>query len=581
MEYKKQTTKELIEKILSKGVRDMPTNPGALGYTEEQIKAFYYIPEKNILILISNIEDEILRVVSKSSLEVNEILSLSINHENFKIGYIESLTLTSFNRKPKMGDSFSGLCKTNDDYAYAFVATVTSVDNENSVVEVKFTKVVLLYDADFYIDVTKKLNKLIFDGNGNKFLANNGEYKEIVGGGTTVTVNGEAVEIFSADNYLKNTDIDKTYGITRESNSNKLTLTSVNDNEMNLRNSWSWSKYRAVLLSNFDHLLKLGLINNAETLTEEEKAAAQNWLGATNEEYVDNKFNGANKAVSFVNYSSMITSLNTLSNGAYSVGQNIMIVTLEVPDLWVSEVMEESATYEYVSDTDFTALLKTQGYVQVGYFKLSALETQKVDLPEYVKFTDYASPSKAGVVKTSQAHGTSMDVGGIIKTQPAIPSAIATKSNSHQPIVPKYIDDAVKIGITTNTITLTDEEKKNAQNWLGVGSYQHCITLRSYYEGEADEEITLYVTLSSSDEITLADFYQRLNGMSLFGEYGIFESGSYVPLTVCIATVSNNNIRVVYNQDSEYYMSPWIIDITEDTETTYWNTYDIVTEVGE
>ena len=106
---------------------------------------------------------------------------------------------------------------------------------------------------------------------------------------------------------------------------------------------------------------------------------------ATNKKYVHNLFNGANKAVSFVNYSAMITSLNTLDNTAYSVGQNVMIVTLNVPDLWVSEIAEESVSYEYVSDTDFTTLLETQGYVQVGYYKLSALETQKVDLSEYAK----------------------------------------------------------------------------------------------------------------------------------------------------------------------------------------------------
>lgn len=105
---------------------------------------------------------------------------------------------------------------------------------------------------------------------------------------------------------------------------------------------------------------------------------------ATNK-YVDDRLNGANKAVSFINYSSMITSLDALDNTAYDVGQNIMIVTLEVPDLWVSEIMGQSVAYTYISDTDFINQLNTNGYVQVGYYKLSALETQKVDLSEYAK----------------------------------------------------------------------------------------------------------------------------------------------------------------------------------------------------
>ena len=77
------------------------------------------------------------------------------------------------------------------------------------------------------------------------------------------------------------------------------------------------------------------------------ESSASSTLDSANA-YADNKFNGANKAVSFVNYSSMITSLNTLSNTSYSVGQNIMIVTLNVPDLWVSEVAETSVAYTYV-----------------------------------------------------------------------------------------------------------------------------------------------------------------------------------------------------------------------------------------
>lgn len=101
--------------------------------------------------------------------------------------------------------------------------------------------------------------------------------------------------------------------------------------------------------------------------------------------YVDDKFNGANKAVSFINYSSMIASLNTLGNTSYNVGQNIMVITLEVPDLWVSEITEEINPYTYVSDDDFINELKTNGSVQVGYYKLSALETQKVDLNDYIK----------------------------------------------------------------------------------------------------------------------------------------------------------------------------------------------------
>lgn len=225
---------------------------------------------QEILSYVSVILETLDTVSRETPLVSNETFVLDVTHESIVVGYNASLPLSSFNKTPVQGDKFWGICKTNDNYAYSFVATVTSVDNENSVVEVKFTKVVLLYDANIYVyvlnkiplvvdetlllpvthdkiyvgyansidinslnktptkdetffglckttdgyvysflakitetdytdgfanfefievtllhnanidkEVTNKLNKIIFDGNGDKFLADNGEYKEI------------------------------------------------------------------------------------------------------------------------------------------------------------------------------------------------------------------------------------------------------------------------------------------------------------------------------------------------------------------------------------------------------------------
>ena len=128
---------------------------------------------------------------------------------------------------------------------------------------------------------------------------------------------------------------------------------------------------------------------------------------------------GANQSLSFGDYSTMISVFNSLNNDTYRVGQNILIVTLNVPDLWVSEVLEESAVYTYTTDEDLTALLKEQGYIQVGYYKLSALETQKVDLTEYVKNTDIATSSKAGIVKVNEkTYGSKIIGSGVLCGNP-------------------------------------------------------------------------------------------------------------------------------------------------------------------
>jgi hypothetical protein len=92
---------------------------------------------------------------------------------------------------------------------------------------------------------------------------------------------------------------------------------------------------------------------------------------------------GSDKAVSFENYSTMISTLNNLDKSSYQVGKIILIATRDVPDLWVSSVESISLGYPNISDTLIVEDLNSLGSIQVGYFKLSALETQKVDLTEY------------------------------------------------------------------------------------------------------------------------------------------------------------------------------------------------------
>ena len=183
---------------------------------------------------------------------------------------------------------------------------------------------------------------------------------------------------------------------------------------------------------------------------------------AVPKKYADNLFNGANKAVSFVNYLSMITSLNSLGKTSYSVGQNIMIITLEVPDLWVSEIAETSVAYTYVSDDDFINELNTNGSVQVGYYKLSALETQKVDLIEYVKNTDYAKRNGVhGLVKISAPFGIDLPNGssGAIAINPATNDQINNKTSVYRPIVPANFDYAMSTNYLIGESAPTTETK--------------------------------------------------------------------------------------------------------------------------
>lgn len=111
---------------------------------------------------------------------------------------------------------------------------------------------------------------------------------------------------------------------------------------------------------------------------------------------------GAQQAVSYEDYTTLISSLSILAKDHYRVGQSIYIETVEVPDLWVSGILSEFTPFVYVNDEQFVLDLNTNGHIDIGFFRLAQLETGKVNLPEYVKFTDRDTFVKGGVTKNSE-----------------------------------------------------------------------------------------------------------------------------------------------------------------------------------
>ena len=86
---------------------------------------------------------------------------------------------------------------------------------------------------------------------------------------------------------------------------------------------------------------------------------------------------------------------------------------------------------------------------------------------EKVGFTDYATGDKAGVVRI-YAGGITIGDKGKISISKATDTEINYKGNEYKPIVPKNLDYAVKMGITANQLTLTEDEQAAAQEWLGI-----------------------------------------------------------------------------------------------------------------
>ena len=99
------------------------------------------------------------------------------------------------------------------------------------------------------------------------------------------------------------------------------------------------------------------------------------------------------------------------------------------------------------------------------------LGSTAVDLTGYVKNTDYATSSTGGTIIISTYYGTAIYGDGKIY---AVRRTLNEYNNSDtgsfisKGTLENAKNDIVKRAITSNDITLTDEEKASAQSWLGI-----------------------------------------------------------------------------------------------------------------
>lgn len=175
---------------------------------------------------------------------------------------------------------------------------------------------------------------------------------------------------------------------------------------------------------------------------------------------------GAQKGVSFTNYYNAVQNINSYEYDKYIIGQSVYIITREVPDLWVSAKYETSVPYVYTTDDAIVEALKTSGVIRFGRYQLSPLETGKVDLTGYVKNTDYATSTTGGVVKVNAA-GLAM-YQGQIRIQGASNIEIFGKQQAYNPITPSTLDYAVKVGVVSNTQSMSEQEQTAARTWIGA-----------------------------------------------------------------------------------------------------------------
>lgn len=237
---------------------------------------------------------------------------------------------------------------------------------------------------------------------------------------------------------------------------------------------------------------------------------------------------GANQALSYGNYPTMITAFNNLDDDVYNVGQNIYIITTEVPDLWISSIESTSVQYDYRGDVNFVNSLKTNGYVQVGYYKLSALETQKVDLTNYVQKTDYASGTVGGVIKSSANYGTQVASSGIFygstrtyaQYNDGNSNVLICKGTLENVITGKGLyskpDDGIpKTDLTSEVQTSLDKADTALQEHQSLEGY---VTTTDY----ADSDIGGVVKVSTSNGFSMSSGSLRASTLT----YSAYESAA-------------------------------------------------------
>ncbi len=146
------------------------------------------------------------------------------------------------------------------------------------------------------------------------------------------------------------------------------------------------------------------------------------------------------------------------------------VVVTELP----TENIDESAIHLKPSSDPQSQNAYDEYIYTNGNWECIGTANVKVDLTDYVKNTDYATASKGGVIKAQNVNqvnrGVYISSEGFLSLKIATEAEIKAKSaNTYNVISPANLDKAVKEGLTTNTIELTEEEKAAAQNWLGVG----------------------------------------------------------------------------------------------------------------
>lgn len=266
--------------------------------------------------------------------------SVSLSDRTVQVATLFSVDITKFNRKPIKNELFVAIAYDVQGSTYAIRSAVRSVSTDS--VSCKITKVNILHDEERLSDTVSKAGDTM---TGPLEVSNAGGIESVS---------------YQSDRLHQKT------GYSERS----IFLPPIRENTPSEENpSAGYLDETLAARSELDPI-----IDKLDTVEEIAK--------------------GAQIAESFTSYEEMVEVLrgemlggsDGLTELKYRKGQSIYIETVDVPDLWVSRVEEDNFNaYLYTSDDAIVSALATNGYIQVGHYRLAQLENGKVNLPDYVK----------------------------------------------------------------------------------------------------------------------------------------------------------------------------------------------------
>ncbi len=194
-------------------------------------------------------------------------------------------------------------------------------------------------------------------------------------------------------------------------------------------------------------------------------------------------------------------------------------------------------------------------------------------LNQSVKYNDYVTATKAGIVRVNNGYGTSVMGEGTLGIARASGADIDAKVDNYKPIVPMNLNYAVKRALTDPTVggtqfpkTWSDEDKLKAKTTLGVvdGSiiYKHTISFTAKYLSSDNNEVNenINVVYYSENNQTSGNFehdngeYLYVVGDGVIGTPVIINKTNYKAENLRVENSYKTNLKLGYGTYLYYFL---------------------------